>query len=412
MITYVYTAKNAQTGEPVSAEVQADSEHAAAKLLIRQNLAPISIVQKDKPNAIFGSISNRIPTKEIILFTRQLSTLINAGLPLTQSLSTVREQINSKPLLVVITQVISEVEGGSTLADAFAKHPKVFNSIYVSLITAGEASGSLDKSLARIADQQEKDAELISKIRSAMIYPAIVLFVIIAVLLFMLTTVLPQIQQLYGDLGKSLPLLTGIMVAVAKFIKTFWWLLVILLIGGGVAMYRYVKTPSGKSQLDSFKLHVPLFGKLFKKLYMARFCRTASVLLSSGLPMLEMLRIVQGSINNVHLEDSIKKASNKVKGGKALSVAIENDPNFLVLVPQMIKIGEQSGTIDDMLAKTAQFYESELDTAVKNISTTLEPFMMIALGITVGIIVAAILLPVYGLINFDLGGASGAASGG
>lgn len=413
MITYIYTAKNAQTGEPVTAEVQAESEHAAAKLLIRQNLAPISIVQKDKPSALFGAFSNRIPTKEIILFTRQLSTLINAGLPLTQSLSTVREQINSKPLLNVITQVISEVEGGSTLADAFAKHPKVFNSIYISLITAGEASGSLDKSLARIADQQEKDAELISKIRSAMIYPAIVLFVIIAVLLFMLTTVLPQIQQLYGDLGKSLPLLTGILVAVAKFIKTFWWLLVILMIGGGIALYRYAKTPAGKSQFDQFKLHVPLFGKLFKKLYMARFCRTASVLLSSGLPMLEMLRITQGSMNNVHLEESIKKASNKVKGGKALSVALENDPNFLVLVPQMIKIGEQSGTIDDMLAKTAQFYESELDTAIKNISTTLEPFMMIALGITVGIIVAAILLPVYGLINFDLGGtSSGAASGG
>lgn len=412
MITYVYTARNNQTGEPISAEVQAESEQSAAKLLIRQNLSPISIVQKDKPSALLGAFGDRVRTKEIVLFTRQLSTLISAGLPLTQSLSTVREQINSKPLLTVINQVISDVEGGSTLADAFAKHPKVFNNIYVSLIAAGEASGSLDKSLERIADQQEKDAELISKIRSAMIYPAIVLFVIIAVLLFMLTTVLPQVQQLYTDLGKELPLITAILVSVAKFIKNFWWLLIVLLIGGGIALYRYAKTPAGKRQFDQLKLRVPVFGKLFEKLYMARFCRTASVLLSSGLPMLEMMRITENSINNVHIEDALKRAADKVKGGKALSSALDAEPTFLKLVPQMTKIGEQSGTIDAMLAKTAQFYENELDTAVKNLSTTLEPVMMIGLGITVGLIVAAILLPVYGLINFDLSGASGGTTSG
>src|SRR3990167_10135198 len=212
MITYVYVAKNPQTGEDIKAEIQSESESSAAKILIRQNLVPVSIQQKDKTKALFSSITNRVRTKDIVLFTRQLSTLINAGLPLTQSLSTVRGQINNKTLLVIINQVISDVEGGSTLADAFGKHPKVFNQIYVSLIAAGEASGSLDKSLARIADQQEKDAALVSKIRGAMIYPAIVLVVILSVLLFMLTTVLPQVEQLYTDLGKNLPLLTGILI--------------------------------------------------------------------------------------------------------------------------------------------------------------------------------------------------------
>jgi type IV pilus assembly protein PilC len=412
MITYVYTARNINTGEQVKAEVQAESDKAAAKLLMAQSLVPISIEAKDQPNSILARFSNRVGAKDTILFTRQLSTLINAGLPLTQSLRTVREQVNNKMLLGIINQVISDVEGGSSLADAFGKHPKVFNQIYVSLIAAGEASGSLDKSLERIADQQEKDHALISKLRSAMIYPAIVLLVIVAVLLFMLTTVLPQIEQLYTDLGKDLPLLTAVLVSVAKIVRNFWWLIIILGAGGAVALRRWMKTPQGRSAFDRFKMRVPIFGNLFRKLYMARFCRTASVLLASGLPMLEMLRIVQGTINNVHIEAAIERASTKVKGGKALSTALEKEPDFLLLVPQMLKIGEQSGTIDQMMSKTATFYENELDTAVKNISTTIEPFLMIALGITVGIIVAAILLPVYGLINFDLSGASGGSSGG
>ncbi|MBI3983805.1 type II secretion system F family protein [Candidatus Microgenomates bacterium] len=407
MITYVYTAKNSLTGEAIKAEVQADSEKSAARLLISQSLVPITIEPKEKTSKLFGALTHRVKAKETILFTRQLATLINAGLPLAQSLRTVQEQITNQALLTIINQILADVEGGSSLSAAFAKHPKVFNDIYVNLIAAGEASGSLDKSLIRIADQLEKDHALISKLRSAMIYPIIVLLVIVSVLLFMLTSVLPQVAQLYADLGKDLPVLTAILISIANFVRGFWWLLLILIIGGGVALYRYFKTEAGRQVADRVKLRIPLFGKLFKKLYMARFCRTASVLLGSGLPMLEMLRIVKKAINNVHIEEAVERASDKVKGGKALSLALEPEPTFLSLVPQMLKIGEQSGTIDTMMDKTAQFYEDELDTATKNISTTLEPILMVALGITVGIIVAAILLPVYGLINFDnLGGAN------
>ncbi len=408
MITFVYTAKHPETGETIKAEVQADSESSAAKLLLNQSLVPILIVPKNKPNRLFGALANRVKTKDTIVFTRQLATLINAGLPLAQSLRTVQEQVESKPLLDIINQILSDVEGGSSLAAAFAKHPKTFNEVYVSLIAAGEASGSLDKSLIRLADQQEKDHALISKIRGAMIYPAIVLVVIVAVLLFMLTTVLPQVESLYHDLGKKLPFLTAALVGVAHFVSSWWWLVLVLVVGGGIALFRYFKTEPGRKVWDNWKMKVPVFGKLFKKLYMARFCRTASVLLASGLPMLEMLKIVAMAVNNVHIGAAIDRAADKVKGGKALSAALEVEPVFLSLVPQMMRIGEQSGTVDAMMDKTAAFYEEELDNAAKTISTTIEPILMVVLGITVGIIVAAILLPVYGLISFNnLGGAGG-----
>lgn len=401
MLTYVYTARNSVSGEKVKAEIQAETEQSAAKLLLKQNLAPISIEPKDESKPWSGLFGQRIKTRDRILFSRQLSTLINAGLPLTQSLRTVREQINSSGLLSIINEVIAAVEGGSTLADAMGEHPDVFNHIYISLIAAGEASGSLDKSLERIADQQEKDAALTSKIRSALVYPAIVLLVILGVLIFMLTTVLPQIKQLYADLNQSLPLLTNALVSISDLILNFWWLAILLAIGAGIGGRAYFKTANGHRLLDRVKLRVPLFGTIFRKVYMARFCRTGSVLLASGLPMLEMLRIVKSGINNHYVEAAVDRAASKVKGGKALSASLEPEDQFLVLVPQMIKIGEQSGQIDDMMGKTAQFYEDEVDTAVKNLSTTIEPILMVALGVTVGLIVAAILLPVYGLINLE-----------
>lgn len=411
MITYTYTAKHLETGETIKAEVQADSEASAAKLLVSQNLAPVSITAKEQPSQLLSRFSNHVKAKEVILFTRQLATMITAGLPLAQSLRTVREQVKNKHFLDIINKIVADIEGGSALSAAFARHPKVFSDIYVNLIAAGEASGSLDKSLVRIADQLEKDNALVSKLRGAMIYPAIVLLVVLGVVLFMLTTVLPQVEQLYNDLGKALPLFTRMLIAVGNFVRNFWWLILAVVGGGGFALFRFFKTPGGKGVADHIKLKLPIFGKLFRKLYMARFARTSGVLLASGLPMLEMLNIVKKSMNNVHLEAAIERASVKVRGGKALSAALADEPLFLSLVHQMMKIGEQSGTIDAMMDKTAQFYEEELDNAIKNISTTLEPVLMIVLGITVGGIVAAILLPVYGLLNFDLSGASPNAPG-
>lgn len=400
MINYVYTAKHTETGEVVKAEVQAENEQSAAKLLVSQKLFPIDI--QNKENSRFGTklkVGTGVRTKDRVVFTRQLSTLINAGLPLTGSLRTVRDQVSNKNLNSIVAAIVSSVEGGSSLSDSFAQHPKVFNQIYVSMIAAGEASGTLDKTLERIAYQQEKDAAIVSKIRSAMIYPIIVLGVIFAVLIFMLTAVLPQITNLYKDMGKDLPLITQILANMSYFLTHFWYIALPLIGLAGYGIYLILKTERGGDVLDTAKIKTPLLGKLFMKVYMARYARTLGTLLDSGIPMLQGLQIVRDGISNRHLAHSIERSMTQVRGGKALSATLENDPNFLMLVPQMIRIGEQSGAIGEMLGRVAKFYEDEVDEEVKNISTTIEPLLMVVLGVIVGIVIAAILLPIYSLVG-------------
>lgn len=400
MLTFTYTAHKNETSEIVKAEVQAETEQAAAKLLMAQGLFPISIEDNAKAGILAKSgIGGRVGAKDRIIFTRQLSTLINAGLPLTQSLRTVHEQISNKVLKNVVAEIVSSVEGGQSLSQAFGAHPQIFSNIYVSLVAAGEASGSLDKALERIAFQQEKDAAILSKIRSALVYPVIVLGVIMAVLVFMLTTVLPQVGGLYKDLHKDLPFLTAILITISNFILNFWWLTLLVAIAAVFGIRAWIKTEAGRSILDNFKLHMPLFGKIFRKVYMARFSRTLGTMLNSGIPMLEALRIVKDSIGNVHVEKTLLQAMSGVKGGKALSSTLENQDTFLQLVPQMIKIGEQSGAIDSMLDRVASYFEDEVDEEVKNLSTTIEPLMMVILGVVVGGVIAAILLPVYSLVG-------------
>lgn len=403
MLSFEYTARDSATNKQVKSTIQAESESAAAKLLLAQGIVPIEITLKNDEGSTFLSFfKNRIKTKDRIIFTRQLSTLINAGLPLTQSLRTVASQTESKPLAVVINNIISSVEGGSSLSVALGKHPKVFNEVYIALVAAGEVSGTLDQALERIATQQEKDAEMLNKVRGAMVYPAIVLVVIGGVIIFMLTQVLPQVEQLYKDLGTGLPFITAVMLGISKFMTTFWWLIIGLLIAGVYFLGRWRKTEGGRAAFDKFKMSVPLFGPLFMKLYMARFCRTGQSLMSSGVPMLEMLRITGRAVDNVQVNTSITRAAEKVKGGKALSDTLANDDNFLPLVPQMINIGEQSGKIDAMMGKAATFYENELENTIKSISTIIEPALMVVLAVVAGLLVGAVLLPVYGLVGQNL----------
>lgn len=402
MLTFEYVARDSSTNKQVKSTVQAESESAAAKLLLDQGVVPITITVKNEDASVLARFKNRIKAKDRIIFTRQLSTLINAGLPLTQSLRTVANQTESKPLAVVINDIIATVEGGSSLSAALSKHPAVFDNVYIALVSAGETSGTLDEALERIANQQEKDAEMLGKVRGAMVYPGIVLVVIGGVIIFMLTSVLPQVEQLYKDLGKTLPFITAAMLALSKILINFWWLLLAIIAGVVYFLNRYRKTEAGRKTFDQLKMRVPLFGPLFMKLYMARFCRTGQTLMASGVPMLEMLRITGQAVNNVIIEASISRAAEKVKGGKALSDAIENDENFLPLVGQMINIGEQSGAIDKMMGKAASFYEDELDNTIKSISTIIEPALMVVLALVAGLLVGAVLLPVYGLVGQNL----------
>ena len=399
MKKFSYEARDQATNKLVKATVQADSENAAARLLNEQGFSPLSIKEVTEGGSVIARLTGRITLKDKIVFTRQLATLISAGLPLSQSLHTIIEQTENKQLQSIAQDILSSVEGGKSLADSFSKHKEVFGTIFIALVSAGEASGTLDQSLQRIATQQEKDAAVMGKIKGALTYPIIVLVVILGVVMFMLLTVVPQVENLYDDLGKELPFLTQIMVSSAGFITKFWWLVLIV---AGIGIYflvQYMKTESGIKFKDTFKLNVPIFKGMFRKLYMARFARTGQTLLSTGVSMLDTLKITGDALNNSIIQKSIVRASEKVKGGKELSTALQPEEYILPLVPQMIKIGEQSGRIDEMMGKTAQVYEDELDEEIKSISTMIEPILMVVLAVVAGGMVGAILFPIYSLVN-------------
>ncbi len=402
MITFKYTAKDPTTGKKISSEVQADSERAAAQLIQQQGLAPLEIVAKDAQGGGLGKAFKKVKTKDKILFSRQLSTLINAGLPLLQSLRNVANQITNKEFQLIIAAVIADVEGGSSFSKSLSKHPEIFDQVFISLIEAGEASGTLDAALMRLAEQQEKDADIISKVRGAMIYPLVVLMVMVGVVTFMLVAVLPEVRELYEGLPEvELPFMTRALLAISDFMINYWWIFLVLL--GFIVFFtaKWARSLGGKRIIDHAKMRAWPVGRLFMKMYMARFARTGTTLVATGVPLIQMLEITASSVNNVHIEKSIQGAIVKVRGGKALSDSIEHDPNFLSLVPSMIRIGEQSGSMEEMLEKTATYYEKEVDNEIKTISTIIEPVLMIVLGVVALTIVAAILLPIYGLVGTE-----------
>ncbi len=400
MLTYQYTARDSATGRHVKAEVQADSEASAVKLIRDEGLVPIEVSLGNNSNGLFARFTSRVKTKDKVLFSRQLSTLINAGLPLVQALRSVSAQTTSKPLKVVINEIISDVESGSTLSNSMSKHPQVFNQVYLSLIAAGETSGTLDQALERLANQQEKDADIVAKVRGAMIYPIIVLIVMLAVVVFMLVKVLPQVETLYDDIGgANLPLVTVILLNVSKLIRHFWPVLLVIVAIIGIFTSKWARTVGGKTVIDKVKMRSWPIGGLFMKMYMARFSRTGTTLIGSGVPLIQVLEITGKAVDNVHVEASLMKATEKVKSGKSLGDALTGDPNFLELVPNMLKIGEQSGSMEQMLGKAADYYEKELDNEIKNIQTIIEPVMMIMMGIMALTIVAAVLLPIYNLAS-------------
>lgn len=408
MITYKYKAKNKTTGKMVEANVDAQSIQDASSIIKGLELIPISIETLNKESVLnIRNFSKRIKAKEKVMFARQLSTLMNAGLPLAQSLRNIEDQTKNKNFKVIIVDIIASIEAGQSLSQSMEKFPKVFNKVTVNLVAAGEASGTMDASLERIANQLEKESDITSKIRGAMIYPIVVILVMIAVLVFMLVKVVPQIKILYTSFpGTSLPIETRVLLDISNNIIRNWW--IIILVGGLLIVFlaRWIRTKSGTRFIDSLKLNMPPFKNLFRMIYMARFSRTAATLMGAGVPLLSVLDVVSESVDNYQISQSIKKAAEKVKGGKSLGDILSNDPNFLPLVPSMIKIGEKSGSIEAMLNKSADYYEKEVDIIISSISTIIEPVMIVLLGIVAMIIVAAILLPIYSLAG------SGAISSG
>jgi type IV pilus assembly protein PilC len=399
MKRFNYRAKDKQTGKMLKGSIQADSEQTAGKLLVEQGFIPETITEEGGANPL-SKLTKRVSSKDRILFTRQLATLISAGLPLATSLRTVGNQTSSKGMKEISEEIITAVESGKSLHEAFSAHPKVFNGVYLALIQAGEASGTLDLALRRLADQEEKDAAMMGKIKSAMVYPIIILFVIIGVLAFMMFVVVPQVETLYEDLGQELPVLTQTMVNITDFLKTFWWLVLLIIFGIIAGAFAFFKnTKLGRHILDLFKIKVPLFGSLVRKLYVSRFARTAEMMLATGVPMLDSVTIAIGAINNAVVEEEYSKSIELIRAGKGLSEAFAEREYMLPLVPQMAGIGEQSGKIDEMLGRAAGVYENELDTQVSNISTMIEPIMMVIMAGLIGVVLAGTLLPIYSVVN-------------
>ena len=398
MKRFNYKAKDRNTGKIVKGSIQADNEQTAGRLLVEQGYLPDSLYEEGADNPL-AKFTDKIQTKDKIVFTRQLATLIGAGLPLASSLRTVSGQTESKPMKAVIEEISASVESGKTLHESFAKHPDIFDGVYLALIEAGEASGSLDMALKRLADQEEKNASMLSKIKGAMVYPGIILVVIIAVLAFMLIMVVPQVEDLYEDMGEELPGLTTFLVGVSNFFGQFWWLIAIVLGGVVFGIIQYVKLPSGRKIMDSFKINVPIFGQLMRKMYVSRFARTAEMLLATGVPMVEAVSIAIGAVSNVVVETEFNKALEMIKGGKTLSESLAEREYMLPLVPQMASIGEESGKIDEMLGKAAQVYENEVDEQINNISTMIEPILMVVMAGLIGVVVGGTLLPIYSLVS-------------
>ncbi len=397
MKRFNYKAKERDTGKIVKGSIQAENEQTAGHLLIDQGYIPDTITEEG--DGLLNS-KGHVTTKDRIMFTRQLATLIGAGLPLASSLRTVTEQTQGKAMKAIVEEILARVEAGKTLYDAFSEHKEVFNGVYLALIKAGETSGTLDLALKRLADQEEKDAAMMSRIRGALVYPAIILVVIIGVLAFMMILVVPQVKGLYEDMGKELPGLTKFLVAISDFFGQFWWLVLMVVVGLIIGGFYFVKrTPVGRKTADSFKIHVPIFGGLFRKLYVSRFARTTEMMLATGVPMLDSVKIAIESVNNTVVEEEYSKSLDIIKSGKPLSESLKEREYMLPLVPQMSSIGEESGKIDEMVGKAATVYENELDEQINNISTMIEPILMVIMAGLIGVVIGGTLLPIYSLVS-------------
>jgi pilin biogenesis protein len=399
MRRFEYKARDSKTGKIVKGAIQAENERTAGKLLIEQGYTPDKIAEEDDSGGFFARFKNKIKNKDKNVFTRQFATLIGAGLPLSNSLRIVAEQTENKPMKKLIETILADIEAGRTLTQACEKYPDIFNNLYIALLRAGETSGTLDLSLVRLADQNEKDEKMMSDIRGALTYPAIILLVIIAVIVFMVLVVVPQVESLYKDLGKQLPWATALLVGISNFITEMWYVVLVSIAVAIWFLIQFLKTDTGKRWSAIFKLNVPLFKGLFLRLYNSRFARTAQNLLSTGVSIQDSLKISSEAIGNIVVQEQIEIVMEKVKQGKPLSESMKERSYILPLIPQMASIGEQSGKIDEMLGKAATVYENELDEQIKTISTLIEPILMVVMALLVGFIVIAVLMPIYAIVS-------------
>jgi type IV pilus assembly protein PilC len=395
---YTYSAKN-KFSESVKGKIEARSiNHAAAELSSR-SLLVISIRPLTEDSLAFlKNITGGVKQNDVVNFTRQLATMINAGLPLSGGLSILVRQ--SKPEMSrLVAALLQEIEGGNSFGKALAKFPESFPRIYIQLVNAGEAGGVLDTVLERLADNMEKAKEFRAKTRGAMIYPVIVIVAMIAVTMIMMIFVIPQLTQMYDDFGADLPLPTQILIGLSDFMVNFWWVVIGAMGGGVYALVQWKKTKDGDQTIDKFLLRLPIFGDLRKKIILTEFSRTMSLMLGAGISLLHALEIVTEAVGSVLYRDALHDAYKQVEKGVSLSQAMSRHEEFPPILHQMMSVGEETGKLDEVLMKLSKYFEQESEQAVKNMTTAIEPLIMIVLGVGVGVMVIAIIMPIYNLTS-------------
>ena len=400
MSLYRYSAKDL-SGKKFVGEVEAIDEKALVSTLQGQGLVPIEIKERNTESRI--AIEKVLPktggvsSSEIVGFTRQLSTMISAGLPLADAFVILERQTKNKHFSRVLAEVVADVEGGTSLSQAFGKHPKIFDVIYIRLVEAGETGGVLDKVLDKLAESLEKEREFKSKTKGAFIYPAIVVVVMILVVSIMMIFVIPKLTSLYTEIGAALPLPTRVLIFASNIMRDFWWLLVMIVVVGIYSFRTFAKTPRGSMLVSHFVLRLPIWGKIRKTLVLAQFTRTLGLLIGSGIPIITALKVVADLLATPSYKEGIEFAISRVERGSPLYQPLAANPDFPPIIGQMVRVGEETGKMDEVLVRLSVYFEAESENLIRNLTTALEPVILVILGIGVGVLVLSIILPIYNL---------------
>ena len=401
MPVYKFVAKD-QNGKQFTGEVESLDEKSVVSMLRKEKLVPIQI-KSASSEGFLAKISvwrpgGGVSTSDIVTFTRQLSTMISAGLPLIDALVILQRQ-TSGAFPKVLGEIVTDIEGGMSLSEAFSRHSKVFDVIYIKLIEAGETGGVLDKVLNKLAQSLEKDREFKGKTRGAFIYPAIVVCVMIIVMFLMMVFVIPKLTSLYTELGTQLPLPTKILILISNIMRNFWWLILIAIVGGIWGLRVFSKTPSGAQAMSVIVLKLPVWGKIRKTLVLAEFTRTLGLLVGTGIPIITALRVVRDILTSAAYKAGIDQAIARVERGSPLYQPLTSNPAFPPIVGQMVRVGEETGKMDEVLARLAVYFEGESENLIRNLTTALEPVVLVILGVGVGVLVLSIILPIYNLTS-------------
>lgn len=399
MPMFLYTARAAASGQEVKGQIDVPTKEDVIAFLRKGRMTPVAIRQAPRNLELPAFLGPQITTRDIVIFTRQFATMVNAGLPLVQSLTILAQQTENAPLREVVKQVVYDIEAGNTLADALRKHPKAFSELYVNMVSAGEAGGILDTILNRLAVFLEKNDALVRKVKGAMVYPGVILSVAAGAIAILLIVVIPTFQSMFASVNMELPLPTRIVIGASNFLIGWWWALIAGIAGAVFLFRQYNSTPNGQRVVDGILLKAPVLGDVLRKSAVSRFTRTLGTMISSGVSILEGLEVTAKTAGNMVIHDAVMKSRASIAGGDTIAAPLAESNVFPPMVISMVSVGEQTGGLDEMLTKIADFYDEEVDVAVSALLSLMEPVLIVVLGVVVGGMVVAMYLPIFDMVN-------------